>query len=84
MPVTIAPRPKTCRSALGDQTNTCVNISSNDNKNAYSTLPRKSFKPVLQVEEATATCTNKINTLVIQEDDTTHQPIKLKRVDVSL
>jgi len=82
MPVTIAPRPKTRRSALGDQTNTCVNFSSNDNKNADSTLPRKSYKPVFQVEEATTTCTNKINPLVIQEDDNTHQPTKLKRVDV--
>jgi len=79
MPVNIAPCPTTRRSALGDRTHSCVNVSFNDNKNADPTiLPRKSYKPVLQVKEATT----KINILVVQEDENTHQPTKLKRVDV--
>lgn len=32
--------------------------------------------------EATTTSTNKISTVVVQEDETTHQPTKTKRVDV--
>jgi hypothetical protein len=97
MPATLAPPTTTRRPALGDRTNSHANVSLNNkgNKN-LAILPVKPNKLVLQVvddaapnpvttntnKEATTTSTNKINTVVVQEDEATHQPTKIKRVDV--
>jgi hypothetical protein len=97
MPATLAPPTTTRRPALGDRTNSHVNVSLNSKGNENpAILPVKSNKLILQVvddaapnpvttntnKEATTTSTNKINTVIVQEDETTHQPTKTKRVDV--
>ena len=97
MPATLAPPTTTCRPALGDRTNSHVNVSLNSKGNENpAILPVKPNKLILQVvddaapnpvtsgtnKEATITSTSKINTVVVQEDEATHQPTKIKRVDV--
>lgn len=97
MPATLAPSTTTRRPALGDRTNSHVNVSLNSKRNENpAILPVKSNKLILQVvddaapnpvttdtnKEATTTSTSKNNTVVVQEDEATHQPTKMKRVDV--
>ena len=97
MPATLAPPTTTRRPALGDRTNSRVNVSLNSKGNENpAILPVKPNKLILQVvddaapnpvtsgtnKEATTTSTSKINTVVVQEDEATHQPTKIKRVDV--
>jgi len=96
MTITIAPRPTTRRAALGDRTNSHVNVSLNSKGNATpATLPLKPQKPILQVvtggtDTATATASNepaaasisKDKTVVVEQDEDTQQPTKTKRVDV--
>jgi len=97
MPTTLAPPTTTRRPALGDRTSSHVNVSLNNKGDANpAILPVKPNKLILQVvddaapnpvttntnKEAITTSTNKINTVVVQEDEATHQPTKMKRVDV--
>lgn len=96
MTITIAPRPTNRRAALGDRTNSHVNVSLNNKGNANpTTLPLKPQKPILQVvtggtdtaaataaNEPTAASISRDKTVVVEQDEDTQQPTKMKRVDV--
>jgi len=96
MTITLAPRPTNRRAALGDRTNSHVNVSLNNKGNENpATLPVKPQRPIIQVVtgETTTTVTTAANetapssaskdkTVVVEQDEDTQQPTKMKRVDV--